>query len=145
MRNLIQGPDSRIVCNPGSEIGNGESMSGAVASRREDRLQENVKACPGSESRQPEAEEPVGLRSGFWAGHTTTHGIKSEGQHDRRAVRPFMEKPMRAAKALRAISQWKRSAVRILGIPVKAATGRRPEIEKEAEPEAPEEHEVTQR
>jgi hypothetical protein len=49
-----------------------------------------------------------------------------------------MEKPMRAAETLRAISQGKQSAVRVLTIPVKAAARRRPEIEKEAEPEAPE-------
>jgi hypothetical protein len=105
MRNFVQGPDSGIICNPGLEIEDGESISGAVASRREDGLQENAKTRPGSESRQPEAEEPVSLRSGFWTRHTTPEGVKSEGQYGRRAVRPFMEKPMRVAKVLRTVAQ----------------------------------------
>jgi hypothetical protein len=144
VRNFVQGPDSRIIYNPGSEIENGESRSGAVASWREDRLQKNLKARHGSESRQPEAEEPVGLKSGFWPRHTTTHGVISEGQHGRRAVGPFVEELMRAAKVLCAISQRKRGPVRVLGIPVQMATGRRSRIEEETKPKAPEEHEVTQ-
>jgi hypothetical protein len=86
MRDFVQGPDSRVVCNPRTEIEEREPGKGTVPDRREYGLHEDAKGRPRHKSRQPEAEEPVGLRSGFWTRHTTTHGIKSEGQHGRRAV-----------------------------------------------------------
>jgi hypothetical protein len=103
-----------------------------------------MKARAGSESRQPEAEKAVGLRSGLWASDATTHGVVSERQHNRRAVRAFVEKPTGAAEVLRAIPQRKRGPVRILGVPVEAATGRCPGIEEEEESGTPEQRESTQ-
>jgi hypothetical protein len=145
MHDFVQGPDSRVVCNPRTEIEEREPGKGMVADRREYRLQKYTKGCPRHKGCQPEAEEPVGLRSGFWTRHTTTHSVKSKHQHGRCAVGPFVEKTMGAAKVLRAISQWKRGPIRVLGIPVEAATGQCPRSEKEAEPRVPEEGEVTQR
>jgi hypothetical protein len=132
--NFVQRPDPRIVSDPGSEREGGESTGGVVASWRQNGFQENAKSRPGSESRQPEAEEPIGLRDEFWTRHTTAHGVTSRGQYDRRAVGPFVEEPMRAAKVFRAVAQKKRGPVRVLSIPVQVAMGRRSGIEEEMKP-----------
>jgi hypothetical protein len=141
---FVQRPDPRIVGDLGSESEGSESTGGVVASWRQNRFQENAKTRPGSESRQPEAEEPVGLRNGFWTRHTTAHGVIFEDQHGPRAVGPFVKKPMGAAKVLHAVSQRKQGPVRVLGIPVQVAMGQRSGIEEEMKPKAPEEREVTQ-
>jgi hypothetical protein len=91
MRDFIQGPDPRIFCDTGSEIEDRESLRGAVASRRKNRFQEDPKTRPGSESRQPEAKEPVVLRDGFWTRHALVSSAVSRREDDGCFVRIFME------------------------------------------------------
>jgi hypothetical protein len=73
------------------------------------------------------------------------HGVESESQYDRHTDGSFVEKAMRAAKVLCTIPQRKPGPVRILGVPVEVATGRRPGIEEETEAGVPEDREGTQR
>jgi hypothetical protein len=91
VHNFIQSPDPRIFCDTQSEIEDGESLRGAVASRRKNRFQEDPKTRPGSESRQPEAKEPVVLRDGFWTRHALISSAVSKCKDDGHFVRTFME------------------------------------------------------
>jgi hypothetical protein len=91
MHNFIQGPDPRIFGDTGFEIEDGESLRGAVVSRRKNRFQEDPKTRPGSKSRQPEVKEPVILRDGFWARHALISSAVSRREDNGRFVQTFME------------------------------------------------------
>jgi hypothetical protein len=102
----MQGPDLRVVCNPRTEIEDGESRGGVVTNRREDGLQKHPERCPGntgSEHHQPEAKKPVGLTDGFRTQHANVHTTISKHQNNRHIVGALVEESTRAAEALCAI------------------------------------------
>jgi hypothetical protein len=105
MRDFIQGPDSRVVCNPRAKIEQRQLGGGTVVNGRENRLQKDSEGRPGYEGRQPEAKVPVDRKYRLGTGHTTTHPVVSERQDDRRAVRTLVEQTTRAAETLRAVSE----------------------------------------